>query len=267
MTPRTPADDEFAPVIDAARAAGPTATYRTSLTALDTITGGGIRPGELWLITGRPGQGRSMLLTQLAGYLALEHQLPTYLISERDPAAVVAARLHANLARVPLGHITDNQLTDQDRQRIAATFGRLREAPLRVLAGPYARHRALDQLDALARKAPIAAVLDDPDWQTRWDLSEARQLADRGATVIAALAQDRLLHRADAAYVLDPAAALADLVVHVRHDRLNAHGQIEAEPEPGRATLTVIRNRRGPRYEFVVGFHCHLAAFFDLDPS
>ena len=79
--------------------------YGTGLTALDAVTGGGISPGDLWVIISAPGQGRSMLLTQFAGHVALHHGVPTYLVSNRDSADVVSARLHANATSIPLGHL------------------------------------------------------------------------------------------------------------------------------------------------------------------
>lgn len=266
MTARTHPDQDFAPVPDPILDAEQPTAYCTGLTALDTITGGGIRPGDLWVITGRPGQGRSMLVTQLAGHLALQHQVPTYLVSDRDSATVVAARLHALRARVPLNHITERRLTDRDLQRIAKTSHELQAAPLRVLAGSHARHRALNQIDALIREEPIAAVFDDPDWQTPWDLGEARRLADRGTTVIVALRQDRLVRRGDDdAGVLDPDAALADFVVDVRHNHIDADGELVSAPEPGYARLSILRNRRGPWYAVTVRFHAHYACYFDSE--
>lgn len=208
-----------------------------------------------------------MLLTQLAGHLALEHHLPTYLVSTRDPTADVSARLHANRTRIPLNHLTENRLTDPDRQRLTRTTQRLHQAPLRVAAGPHARHRAVARLTALAPEQVNVVAIDDPDWDTRWDLHEARALADRGAAVIVTLTHERLLHRAGDHHNLDPAAGLADLVVDVRHDRLDVHDQLVAHHEPGRAAITVLRNRRGPRYGFAVGFFAHYASFFDLDPD
>jgi len=267
VTSRTHPVEDFAPVPDLGLAADLPTTYGTGLTALDDITGGGVRPGDLWVVTGRPGQGRSMLLTQLAGHLALEHRMPTYLVSDRDPASLVAARLHANRTRIPLDHITGNRLTDHDLQRIAKTGHELQLAPLHVLAGSHARHRAVDQLEALARKSPIVTVFDDPDWQAEWDLHEARRLTDRGATVIAGLTRDRLLHRTGDHDTLDPAAGLADLILEVRHDRIHPSGELEPVTEPGRATLTILRNRRGPHYSFSVGFFAHWAAYFDPEPA
>jgi hypothetical protein len=45
----------------------------TGLLGLDELLGG---IGELWFLTGAPGQGRSMLLTQPAARFALQHDTP-----------------------------------------------------------------------------------------------------------------------------------------------------------------------------------------------
>ena len=263
-SPNSGASETFVAVPDPLQAS-PSATvcYSTGLADLDVVAGGGICPGDLWVIVSAPGQGRSMLLTQLASHLAVEHAVPTYLVSNRDSAAVVSARLHAHRARVPLGHITERRLTDQDRARLARTTPALQAAPLRIAAGPYARHRTVEDLMVLAKAGPVAAAFDDPDWETTWDLHEARRLADLGATVIVALTRDRLLRRTKNQYDLEPDAGLADLVVEVRHDRISATGGLEPVGEPGRAVLTILRNRHGPRYDFSVGCHAHMAHHFD----
>ena len=88
--------DDFTSVPDPrATRTEPTPHYGTEIAALDAVTGGGLSPGDLWLFVGAPGEGRSTLLTSIAGHLAREHRLQTYLVSTRDPARVVSGRLHA----------------------------------------------------------------------------------------------------------------------------------------------------------------------------
>ncbi|WP_297701048.1 hypothetical protein [Mycobacterium sp.] len=64
---------------------------------------------------------------------------------------------------------------------------------------------------------------------------------------------------------MNPQAGLADLVMEVRHERITASGQLVPAVEPGQAMLTILRNRRGPRCAFSVGFFAHLARYFDVD--
>jgi replicative DNA helicase len=257
--------EDFAPIAGSfAEGAEPTPWCGTGLAALDAVTGG-IWRGDLWLVTGAPGQGRSSFVTQIAGYAACEHGLSTYLVSNRDSAEVVAARLHAATARIPLGHLIHDRLTPYEEDRLARSVQKFRTAPLRVASGPYARHRTIQWLRRQARERPVVAVLDDPDWETPWDLQAARQLADNGATVIVTLPRERLLNRAAERHQLSSAAGLADVVLEVRHERITTSGDLVPEKEPGQAVFTVLRNRRGPTHAICMGFFAHQARYFDLD--
>lgn len=236
--------------------------FTTGLGELDARVGG-IGTGELWLIIGAPGQGRSMLLTQLAARLALHHQVPTWLAADRDPAHVVSGRLHAANARVPLAHIADDRLTDTDHERLQAATRRLEDAPLTVLAQPHARHQIVDEAARRASR-PVALLFDDPDWQSVWDLTEARALADRGSSVLVALPRHRLLPGRAYQSDLDPVTEIADLVIEVRHTGLVAADVDARDDQPGYAALAVLRNRRGPVGTVLVAFEGHYARFVDV---
>jgi replicative DNA helicase len=236
--------------------------FSTGLGELDARIGG-IGTGEVWFIIGAPGQGRSMLLTQFAARLALHHRVPTWLAADRDPSHVVSGRLHASTGRVPLAHIADDLLTDTDQERLEAATRHLDDAPLTVLAQPHARHRLLDEIAGSAPR-PAALLFDDPDWASVWDLTEARTLADRGISVIAAIARHRLLTGAAYRADLDPVAEFADLVIEVRHTNLIAADVDPADDQPGYAALAVLRNRRGPVGTALVAFEGHYARFVNV---
>lgn len=236
--------------------------YSTGLSELDARLGG-VAAGELWVLTGAPGQGRSMLLTQLALRLACEHQVPTWLGSTRDPALAVSGRLHAAVARVALNHVVDDRLTAEDRPRLDAATAQLDAAPLRLLAGRFAAGRVLDELVTQPHGDLVAAFFDDPDWSGAWDLQSARDLADRGAAVVVALPRTRVLDGPAYRCDLHPEMSLADIVVEVRHTDLTAAGLDPVVDQPGHAVLAVLRNRRGPVGSSVAAFQGHYARFVD----
>ena len=60
----------------------------TFLPDFDEVTAG-LAPGELWVFTGHPGAGKSMLVTQLALHWLFEHDVPVTLYSLRDPLFAV----------------------------------------------------------------------------------------------------------------------------------------------------------------------------------
>jgi replicative DNA helicase len=239
--------------------------HSTGLAALDERVGG-LAAGELWVLTGTPGQGRSSLLAQVAAAFACDHALSTWLISNRDPAPVVAGRLLSRAGLGPLNHIADDRLTVEDRDRLEGARDRLEAAPLRVFAGRGAADYWLAEHAESSVTESCAALFDDPDWEGAWDLRQARRLADSGWAVVVSLPRPRVLdgpaHRSD----LHDEIALADIVIEVRVSNL---GAVEAYPrvdEPGYAALTVLPNRRGPGGTAVVQFQGHYARFVDEAP-
>jgi replicative DNA helicase len=239
--------------------------YSTGLRELDDRLDG-LAAGELWVLTGAPGQGRSMLLTQLARRLACDHGVPTWLSSNRDPAVVVSGRMHAALARVPLNHLAYDRLTEVDRSRLATATEQLTGSPLHVRDGHFAADYITDDLLSRPAEAPVAALLDDPVWPSGWHLGSARQLADRGVVVVVTLPRERVLDGPAYRCDLHPEMSLADVVVEVRHSSLAAADVEPALDQPGHAALAVLRNRRGPVGSAVVAFQGHYARFVDTMP-
>jgi replicative DNA helicase len=236
--------------------------YSTGLRELDDRLGG-LAARELWVLTGAPGQGRSMLVTQLARRLACDHGVPTWLSSNRDPAVVVSGRIHAALARVPLNHLADDRLTDLDRSRLTTANEQLTAAPLHVLDGHFAADYLTDDLESRPAEGPVAALLDDPAWPSGWHLENARRLADRGVIVVVTLPRERVLDGPAFRCDLHPEMTQADVVVEVRHTNLAAADVEPSLDQPGYAALAVLRNRRGPVGTAVVAFQGHYARFVE----
>ena len=235
--------------------------YPTGLSALDKCVGG-VGTAELWVVTSAPGQGRSMLATQMAVQLAIQRGIPTWLVANRDPAHVVSARVHAQIGRVPLAHLAEDRLTDRDQARLEQTTQRLEAAPLHLLAGDYAAHRFGEEADLGNRSGPLAVVFDDPAWQPGWDLQQAHRLAESGATVVVTLPRADVLLGDAFSCDLDPRLALADVVLEIRLHNLRAAGSQRGD-EPGLAAIAVLRNRRGPHLTVHVLFQGHFARFVD----
>jgi hypothetical protein len=151
--------------------------YSIGVEVLDERVGGP-SAGELWIVTGAPGQGRSSLVAQFAGQLAGHHTISTWLISNRDTSHVVAGRLLAGAAKVSLRHIADDRATSEERARLSDARDRLLASPLTVFAGPdAARYWMFEHLGADPKEAG-AVLFDDPDWESPWDLRQMRRLAD-----------------------------------------------------------------------------------------
>ncbi|KRF37401.1 DnaB-like helicase C-terminal domain-containing protein [Nocardioides sp. Soil805] len=93
------------------------ATRTTGFAELDDVTGG-FEPGQVWMVAGTPGQGRSTLAAQWALLLASDHGFHTHLVSKRDPTHKVAARLVASAAKVPELRLWNGRMSAQDDHKL-----------------------------------------------------------------------------------------------------------------------------------------------------
>src|SRR3954453_11220420 len=218
--------------------------HSTGLALLDERIGG-LSAGELCVVTGAPGQGRSSLVAQFASRLAGHHGIATWLVSSRDDSHVVAGRLLSQAARVPLRHIADDRVTPEERERLRIARGRLLAAPLNVFAGPGAAEYWISEHLGPAPQELGAVLFDDPSWESPWDLGGMRELATSGWLVVVMLPRPSVLDgpavRAD---LLDE-IGVVDFVIEVRISNLGAVGAPAEYNEPGYAAISVIRNRRG----------------------
>lgn len=249
----------------------------TGFAGLDDLLGG-LRPGQLWVLTGSPGQGCSTLLTQWAGHIATTISWRTWLAAPREDPRVLAARLLASQARVPIhallraaadsqpvGRAAPERGLDVDQQhRLTSARERLLDADLRATAGTAARSPGLDVVSAgegAASGRPFGCFLDDVDLLPRTDAEHLAALAARGALVVAVL--PRHLIRPSPETDSDLAASWtrhADVVIEVR-----TRGHVPDTPEvrAGEADLVVLRHRHGPTATTTVSFQPHYARFAD----
>ena len=166
---------------------GPTGVA-TGLLDLDAITGG-FQPSQLVVIAGRPGMGKSTLLTNIAGHAVLDDARdprPVLLFSLDEPAGAVASRLLSSLGRIDLNFIR-NGLPDHEWEKLGDALRRLTERPLYLEDSPQtangmrlrARQVARETgrlkmilVDSLQRIRPEAACerLSPEDLEPSWSL-------------------------------------------------------------------------------------------------
>lgn len=102
--------------------------FSTGIGELDRVTGGGIVPGSVHLISGEPGIGKSTLLLQLAASIASSGRRAIYFSGE-EAAAQVRLRAHRlGLADAPVALASETSLTN-----ILATLGNERQVDLVVV--------------------------------------------------------------------------------------------------------------------------------------
>ena len=85
------------------RADGKDIAIPTGLTALDNLTAGGIRPGELWVIGARPSMGKTALTLTVSRNMAATHGV--LFLSQEDSKDAMTSRFVAAIGRVNLADI------------------------------------------------------------------------------------------------------------------------------------------------------------------
>ena len=123
---------------------------------------GGIQPGTLTVIGGRPATGKSMLALNLAEHVADRHTQPVLFCSLEMLARELGMRRLANATNIPLGTLTRGPITDREEQTISAAALRLSNSPIEVAddAGQTATSsRATAR--ALHEQTPLGMIIID----------------------------------------------------------------------------------------------------------
>lgn len=227
---------------------------RSGFSDLDHATGG-LSAGQVWIVTGAPGQGKSTLLTQWAAQLALD-EWQTLLVCPREPRDFTAARLLASTRRIPLlhlhrGHAPVPDTTDRP--------DRLLGKPLHIAT--QGQLTFLDGGDPADKPSLDAIVIDDADAAAGVWPKRVASLARRGALVVLSMSRHTLLGDEDDQFLDEEWAHVADVVIDVRQ----ADGPITRPTiRPGEADLFLLKNRWGPTQSIAVGFQGHYARFVDF---
>lgn len=113
------------------RGSGQDNAMSTGFPAIDARLSGGFRRGNLIIIAGRPGMGK----TALAGCISLNaasRDVPTLFLSMEMADTELADRMIAIAGRVPLGEVLDGNMEGDAGDRILAGTARLHELPLLI---------------------------------------------------------------------------------------------------------------------------------------
>lgn len=101
----------------------------TGLTQLDAISGG-MRPGEFWVVGGKPSRGKSVLMLQIAAEF-MEREEPVAVFSLEMMAHEIVGRLVSVVGRVNYGAITQPRTAMKgDLLRIQSTCMKIGKSPL-----------------------------------------------------------------------------------------------------------------------------------------
>ncbi|TDB76003.1 replicative DNA helicase [Micromonospora sp. KC723] len=103
----------------------------TGFTDLDRLLNG-LHPGQLIIVAGRPGLGKSTASMDFARNAAIRYNQASAIFSLEMSKVEIVMRLLSAEARVPLHVLRSGQLSDDDWTKLARCMGEISEAPLFV---------------------------------------------------------------------------------------------------------------------------------------
>jgi replicative DNA helicase len=104
----------------------------TGFTDFDKMTGG-LRPGDLVIVAGRPSMGKTTLAVNMAEYAALharEKRASVAIFSMEMPSEQVITRMLSSVGGVPLHNLRSGKISDDDWVRITSATSQLSEAKI-----------------------------------------------------------------------------------------------------------------------------------------
>ncbi|TQL76317.1 replicative DNA helicase [Stackebrandtia endophytica] len=101
----------------------------TGIADLDRLLNG-LHPGQLIIIGGRPGVGKTTFAIDILRHVALHHQQPAALFTRELSKTQVTTRVLSAETRVPLHVLRSGGLSDDDWTRLARRMENIAEAPL-----------------------------------------------------------------------------------------------------------------------------------------
>lgn len=252
----------------------------TGLADLDRLLTG-LQPGQLVVVAGRPGMGKSVLVTDFARHAAHRGQR-VLMFSLEMGREELGQRVLSAEARIPLNLIRSGRLDDDAWVRAARCTADLADAPLTIDDGGGT---TLAHIRATARRAarsgPLSLiVVDYLQLITGGRRSENRQqevselsrglkliAKDFGVPVVVAAQLNRQVEQRAGKLPqlsdLRESGAVeqdADVVILVhRDDYYDEHS-----PRSGEADLIVAKHRNGPTGTLTVVFQGHLSRFADM---
>jgi len=99
----------------------------------DRITGG-MRPGDLIIVAGRPSMGKTTLAVNMAEYVAVhpDFRASVAVFSMEMPSEQVITRMLSSIGHVPLASLRSGRISDEDWVRITGATSQLSEARIFV---------------------------------------------------------------------------------------------------------------------------------------
>ncbi len=253
----------------------------TGFADLDELTNG-LHGGQMVIVAARPAVGKSTLALDLCRSASVHHNMTSVIFSLEMTRNEITMRLLSAEAKIPLNHMRNGHMSDDDWAKLARKMGEVSSAPLFIDDSP---NMTMMEIRAKARRLKQRhdlrlVVVDYLQLMTSGKKVESRQVE-----VSEFSRQMKLL-----AKELDvPVVALSQLNrgPEQRADKrpmlsdLRESGSLEQDSDvvillhredvyekestrPGEADLIVAKHRNGPTRDVVVAFQGHYSRFVDM---
>ncbi len=253
----------------------------TGFAELDELTNG-LHSGQMVIIAARPAMGKSTLALDFARAAAVKNKLPTAFFSLEMSRTELVMRLLSAEAQVPLNHIRNGKMSEDDWRRVVAKSDQVREAPLYLDDSP---NLTMMEIRAKARRLRQRNDLRMVIIDYMQLMSSGKKVESRQLEVSEFSRQIKLL-----AKELDlPVVALSQLNrgPETRNDKkpmlsdLRESGSLEQDADvvillhrddaynrnserAGEADLIIAKHRNGPTATIPVAFQGHYSRFVDM---
>ncbi|MEU4296383.1 replicative DNA helicase [Kitasatospora aureofaciens] len=251
---------------------------------LDALTGG-MHPGQMIVIAGRPGMGKSTAGMDIARSAAIRHGLGTAFFSLEMSRTEIMKRIISAEGRIPLHHMqTRGGMTDDDWNRAAKTLEAIAQAPLYLDDSPDLTMTSIrTKARQMAAETELKLIVIDymqllrsgggQRYESRQqevsDLSRLIKLLAKELEIpVIALSQlnrgpeQRTDKKPMAADLRESGAIEQDADLILLLHREDAYDKESARA--GEADFIVAKNRSGPTSTITVAFQGHYSRFVDM---
>lgn len=226
----------------------------TGLAALDHVTGGGI-PGDLWVVSGPAGVGKTILTLGMARAVALRAQAPVLWLSSNEEPETLAALVVSAEARLTVQALHADDLSSDEQARLAAAQGKIDRARMTFTQVPAGR-----LLSAARGSTPEGGSLLVLDFVSPCDsdtVADLKSLAEATGTWLVVVARDAGKGRRAARPTV---RAGADLHLWIEREDQHEPGS----PRCGEADLWVTRADRSRATMVTVAHQGHYSRFVSI---
>jgi len=253
----------------------------TGFADLDDLTNG-LHAGQMIIVAARPAMGKSTVALDFCRAASIQNNLTSAFFSLEMTRSEITMRLLSAEAKVPLNHIRNGNMNDDDWAKLARKMGEVSSAPMFIDDSP---NMTMMEIRAKARRLKQKhdlklMVIDYLQLMSSGKKVESRQLEvsefsrqikllakELGIPIIALSQLNRgPEQRGDKRPMMSDLRESgsieqdADMVILLHRDDVYE----KESTRPGEADLIVAKHRNGPTRDITVAFQGHYSRFVDM---